>query len=87
MVFDQALWLRLRPLCDGKQPKHSHFTWLTPPSFAGALTVADIVQAPTPAERAPLLQRYVESVWRIWAQAHQTTIGQWYERFVLADAL
>lgn len=87
MAPDQALWLRLRPLRDGKQPKHNRFVWLTPPSFEGSLTVADLVQPPTPAERAALVQPYVEGVWTRWAQAHQATITQWYERFVLAETL
>jgi hypothetical protein len=87
MAPDQALWLRLRPLRDGKQPKHSRFVWLTPPLFAGSLTVADLVQAPTPGERAALVQRYVESVWATWAQEHLATIAQWYDRFVLADTI
>lgn len=85
MAPDQALWLRLRPLRDGKQPKHSRFVWLTPPSFAGSLTVADIAGVPTPGERAALVQPYVEEVWTRWAQEHQATIAQWYERFVLAE--
>jgi len=87
MAPDQALWLRLRSLRDGKQPKHSRFHWLTLPSFIDSLKVIDIVQASNPVERMVLLQRYVELVWSIWAQAHQVTVAQWYERFVLADTV
>lgn len=87
MALERALWLRVRPLRAGKSPKHSRFVWLTPPSFVGSLTVADIVQAPTPDERTVVAQRYVEGVWSRWAQEYQTPVAQWYERFVLADSL
>ncbi len=87
MAPGQALWLRLRSLRDGKQPKHSRFVWLTPPSFGGSLTVADMVNAPTPATRATLVQPYVERVWSLWAQTHGATIDAWYTRFILADTL
>jgi len=87
MAPDQALWLRLRPLRDGKQAKHSRFIWLPPPSFAGSLTVAEIVQVPTPGERTVLVQQYVASVWSRWAQEYLSTVAQWYERFVLADTV
>lgn len=83
----QALWLRLRPLRAGKQPKHSRFSWLTPPSFTGSLTVADIAQASTPTARLALVQPYVEGVWSRWVQNHLTTVAQWYERFVLPDTI
>ncbi len=83
----QALWLRLRSLRDGKQPKHSRFTWLTPPAFVGSLTVANIVNAPTPDARAALVQPYIERVWSIWAQEHRTTVDAWYTRFILADTV
>lgn len=87
LAVEQALWLRTRPLRDGKTAKHSRFHWLTPPDFTGSLTVADIVQATTPAERAVVTQRYVESVWSIWAAQAQATVAQWYERYVLADSV
>ena len=84
---EQAIWLRTRPLRDGKTAKHSRFHWLTPPDFTGSLTVADIVRAATPAERAGRMQRYVKSVWEIWAAQQRATVAQWYERYVLADNL
>lgn len=83
----QALWLRLRPLRDGKLPKHGRFTWLTPPSLVGSVTVADLVTASTPAARAALVQPYVEGVWLRWAALHRTAIEQWYKRFILADTI
>lgn len=83
--IDQAIWLRTRPLRDGKTPKHSRFHWLTPPNFTGSLTVADIVRAPTPEQRALVVQSYVESVWSLWAKAARATVAQWYEQFVLAE--
>lgn len=84
-AVDRAIWLRTRPLRDGKMPKHTRFHWLTPPDFTGSLTVADIVQASTPAARTDVVQRYVESVWSIWAAQQRATVAQWYERFVLAE--
>jgi hypothetical protein len=83
----QAIWLRTRPLRDGKTPKHTRFHWLTPPDFTGTLTVVDIVHAPTAEQRALVVQSYVESVWSIWARAARATVAQWYERFVLADSV
>src|SRR5690606_37658695 len=41
---DQALWIRQRALRDQTQSRRARFTWMTPPSFAGSLTVADIVR-------------------------------------------
>ena len=85
--IERAIWLRTRPLRDGKTAKQSRFHWLTPPIFAGSLTVADIVQAPTPAARAVVVTQYVESVWSIWALEQRATVAEWYARFVLADHL
>ncbi|MEZ4733769.1 MAG: DUF5946 family protein [Caldilineaceae bacterium] len=85
MAPDQALWLRLRPLRDGKQPKHSRFVWLTPPSVCRQFNCGGHCRSANAGERAALVQPYVEEVWTRWAQEHQATIAQWYERFVLAE--
>lgn len=85
--LEQVIWLRTRPLRDGKMSKHSRFHWLTPPDFTGSLTVADIVRAPTPEQRAGVVQSYVESVWSIWAKAARATVPQWYARYVLAERM
>jgi hypothetical protein len=79
---DRALWLRRRPLRDGKIPKHSRFRWLASPSFEGSLTVADIAQAPTPEARAEVAGQYVEQVWSLWAKEHLKTVVGWYEKYV-----
>jgi len=85
--MEQALWLRTRSLRDGKASKHSRFHWLTPPDFTGSVTVADIVNASTPAARADVVEQYVKSVWSIWADFHRATVADWYERYVLADQI
>jgi hypothetical protein len=61
--------------------------WLTSPSFAGTLTIADIVKLPTPKARTELVTQYVKSVWSTWAQAHEKTIAEWYDESVLPDKL
>lgn len=84
---DNAIWLRTRPLRTGKTSKHDRFHWLTPPDFTVCLTVADIVNAPTPESRAIIMQQYVESVWSTWAALHHETVATWYERGILANEL
>ena len=86
--IERALWLRTRPLRDGSQPKHSRFVWLTPPSFADSLNIADIVAAPTPSARTARLADYVHSVWSIWWKTdHADTLGQWYERYIVPEKI
>lgn len=86
--IDRAVWLRTRPLRAGARPKHSRFVWLTPPSFANTLKVADIVAAPTPTARAARLSEYVRSVWSAWRQTeHTATIARWYEQHVLPEKI
>ena len=82
-----ALWIRRRALREHNGRKHGRFQWLTPPDFAGSLTVADIAQAPTPPARAELAGRYVEEVWACWSESHVATIAAWYDRFVVSDRL
>lgn len=81
---DQALWIRRRALREQGGAKHGRFYWLVPPSFAGSLTIADIVQGDTAAARTELVERYVSEVWTTWAEAYRDTVAQWYERFVVA---
>lgn len=78
----RALWIRLQAVDERHGPKHGRFSWLTPPSFAGSLTVLDIVQPPTPGERTAVLQQYVTSIWSLWADRHAATITVWYDRYV-----
>jgi hypothetical protein len=51
------------------------FRWLDPPSFAGTITAADVVQARDLAEHAELVRRWGASVWRAWKDKHGVTIG------------
>lgn len=85
--IDSAFWLRTRPLRSGKTSKHERHHWLIPPDFTGALTVADIAQAPTPEARAKVMDQYVESVWSIWAKVHRAQLDEWYQRGILADEI
>lgn len=82
----RALWLRTRSLRDDKAlgHKHSRFTWLTPPSFAGLLNVAAIAAAPTPQARGAVAERWIRQVYDTWAAAHAATIARWYERYIEA---
>ena len=80
----QALWVRQRALRGARQAR---FAWLEPPVFAGHLTVAAIAQAPDPAARTGLAERWIRSVWSAWAEAHAATVRRWYDEFVLPERL
>jgi hypothetical protein len=80
----QALWVRQRALRGARQDR---FVWLEPPVFAGHLTVAAIAQAPDPAARTALAERWVAAVYSAWAAPHAATIANWYEAYVLPDRL
>ena len=96
-IFDQgvapehALWIRRRPLRERVQgmpgDKHNRFQWLAPPDLASCLTIADIVQAPTPAVRTEKAREYIEQVWSLWAEQHLSTLAQWYALYVEAETL
>ena len=82
----QALWIRRRALHKvTNMPKHGRFHWLMPPDFTDCLTVADVVQASTPAARTEKVQAYVTQVWSFWAEQHLSTFAQWYELYVVSD--
>lgn len=81
MSLEQALWIRQRATRPGN--KHSRYTWLTPPSFTGSLTVSDIAQAATPAARAELADRYVQAVWQTWSAPYMNQLSDWFERFIV----
>jgi hypothetical protein len=87
VASENALWVRQRALRGQAQSKRRRFAWLAPPSFAGSLTVADIVRETTEAARTEALKSYIRSVWSAWAQAYSETIADWYERFVIKDGL
>ncbi len=86
---ESVLWLRTRGLRSGRTPKHARFHWLEPPAMAalGAVTVADIVAAPSPQARGAAADRYVQAVWAAWRACHAQQLARWYEQFVLSDRL
>lgn len=79
---ERALWLRLEALHERSGSRRGRFSWLEPPDFTGSLNVAGIVREPTPEARAAAVARYVESVYRAWADAYGATVAAWYETFV-----
>jgi hypothetical protein len=79
---DRVLWIRQTALAPGKRHKHERFIWLAPPSFAGSLSVADIVQGATPRARSEILARYVQEVWARWSRNHLATLSAWYAAYV-----
>lgn len=84
---DKALWLRQRALREQKSSKRGRYHWLTPPSFAGCVTVADIVQEPTPTARGQKVKEYVEQVWAIWSKPHLPIIVHWYDAYIIPDVI
>lgn len=80
---ERLMWVRQRALRSKPGEKHGRFHWLTPPDFAGSLTVADIANAADPRARAELVERYVYEVWELWARSHAATITKWYDEFVV----
>ena len=91
--MDQAMWLRQRPgrpnLRLGRRPgssdRHSRFHWLTPPSFANCLTVADVAAGETPQERSRLVKAWVRDVWHVWSEPHGAQVATWFEKFVISE--
>ncbi|MEM7798124.1 MAG: DUF5946 family protein [Chloroflexota bacterium] len=81
-TVDQALWLRRRFLRDGPIPKHDRFEWLTPPADLSRRTILEIINAPTPAERGPIVEAYVNAVYDAWHGAHGSKLREWYERYM-----
>lgn len=83
----QALWLRNRPGRPTKIHKHDRFHWLTPPSFAERLTVADIVADDTPGGRSSLAEAWVKDVWAAWAAPHGAQVTAWFEAYIVSERL
>jgi hypothetical protein len=75
----QALWLRMRPGRASTTPKHERFHWLTPPSFAASLTIADVIADNN------VLEAWGRSVWAAWAALHEKQIATWFERYVISE--
>jgi Family of unknown function (DUF5946) len=82
---DQAVWLRQRPGRPGSVDKHSRFHWLTPPSFANCLTVADVAAGETPHERSSIVEAWVRDVWKTWSELHGNQIAIWFEQYVISE--
>ena len=80
---DNAQWVRLRAL-RGRGQGH-RFRWLDPPSFAGSITIAEIVKQPTASARSDLAARYAEEMLQLWRAAQGDMIDAWYEQHVLAN--
>jgi Family of unknown function (DUF5946) len=81
----QSLWLRQRPGRPGSIERHSRFHWLTPPSFAGCLTVADVAAGETPSERSSIVEAWVQDVWRVWSEIHGAQVAVWFEKYVISE--
>lgn len=84
-VFEKALHgpsvsIFLKRAVENKDMK-SRFRWLDPPSFAGTMTVTDVLEAQDVHEHAVLVRKWGESVWNAWKARHAATI------FGLAGAL
>jgi hypothetical protein len=85
--IDQAVWLRQRPGRPGSVDRHSRFHWLTPPSFANCLMVADVAACETPHERSRIVEAWVRDVWRVWSESHGAQVAVWFERFVISERI
>jgi Family of unknown function (DUF5946) len=86
---DQAMWLRQRPGRPARQlngiDRHSRFHWLTPPSFANCLTVADVAAGETSHERSRIVEAWVRDVWKIWSELHRDQVAIWFEKYVISE--
>jgi Family of unknown function (DUF5946) len=82
---DQGLWLRQRPGRSGSIDHHSRFHWLTPPSFANCLTVANVAAGETPSERSRVVEAWVRDVWKTWSEMHGDQVAVWFEKFVINE--
>jgi hypothetical protein len=79
---EQALWLRTHPGRASRMPKHERFDWLSPPSFAPCLTIADVIAAEN---QSQILETWIKSVWEAWAVPHQNQVAVWFEKYVLSE--
>jgi hypothetical protein len=84
---DQAMWLRQRPGRPGSIERHSRFHWLTPPSFANCLKVADVAAGKTTHERSSIVEAWVKDVWKAWSELHGDQVAMWFEQFVISKRL
>ena len=52
------------------------FSWLTPPSFAGRMTILDVARASGLDEHQRRVREWAESVWAAWGP-HHATVRAW----------
>ena len=52
------------------------FTWLTPPSSLGDITVVDVGGWASPTEHGEQVRAWAESTWSAWAE-HHATVREW----------
>ncbi|HEY7411173.1 MAG TPA: DUF5946 family protein [Vicinamibacteria bacterium] len=52
------------------------YSWLPPPPSRGAVTVADVVPATSPAAHAERVRAWADSAWSAWS-AHHATVREW----------
>jgi len=87
-----GLYLACEKGYTGRQVQHMHMllanrskTWprFTPPLHPGALTVADVMQAPSGEQRDNVLYQWAQSVWDAWSHEHER-VRSLFER-VMAD--
>lgn len=84
-----TLYLVLEAGADPREGRKVHkrlagralFDWLEPPKPNGRITVADVLEARTPAEHEDLVEAWARDVWAAWAPHHPTVRG-WIERGV-----
>jgi hypothetical protein len=55
------------------------WTWLAPHTPIGSLTVADVIAAPTPRERASIARMWAEDVWLAYSD-HHSTVRRWLDQ-------
>jgi hypothetical protein len=75
---EQVLWVRQRAVRGDARERHARFTWLTPPDFAGRLTIVDVVASVTPQARAEQANTYIRAIWNLWSAKHGDVICRWY---------
>ena len=64
--------------------KQSSFHWLEPPRPNRRLTVADVLQAQTPAEHERMVEAWARAVWAAW-EPHHATVRGWIEHALSDD--
>jgi hypothetical protein len=63
--------------------RHS-FEWLEPPRPNGRITVADVLEARSPAEHERYVEAWARDVWAAW-EPHHATVRDWIERALSDD--